>query len=111
LDGPVVLAGHAYGGAVITEAGSHPAVAHLVYLSGLALDDGESYSDAASEEAVSAGAAPPGPAHTAAGVRGAPAGAGAPRPAAGGAGPGRASPMPAPPPPGPGPSPASGPRH
>jgi pimeloyl-ACP methyl ester carboxylesterase len=55
LDGPVVLAGHAYGGAVITEAGSHPAVAHLVYLSGLALDDGESCSDAASEEAVSAG--------------------------------------------------------
>jgi pimeloyl-ACP methyl ester carboxylesterase len=51
----VVLAGHAYGGAVITEAGSHPAVAHLVYLSGLALDDGESCSDAASEEAVSAG--------------------------------------------------------
>ncbi|HYA50846.1 MAG TPA: alpha/beta fold hydrolase, partial [Streptosporangiaceae bacterium] len=25
LDGSVVLAGHAYGGAVITEAGSHPA--------------------------------------------------------------------------------------
>src|SRR6185369_14343612 len=55
LDGPVVLAGHAYGGAVITEAGSHPAVAHLVYLSGMALDDGESCSDVASDEAVTAG--------------------------------------------------------
>ena len=55
LDGPAVLAGHAYGGAVITEAGSHPAVAHLVYLSGLALDDGESCTDVASEEAVAAG--------------------------------------------------------
>jgi pimeloyl-ACP methyl ester carboxylesterase len=55
LDGPVVLAGHSYGGAVITEAGSHRAVSHLVYLAALALDDGESCTSAASDEAVAAG--------------------------------------------------------
>jgi pimeloyl-ACP methyl ester carboxylesterase len=55
LDGPVVLAGHAYGGAVITEAGSHRAVSHLVYLAALALDDGESCSTAGSQEAASEG--------------------------------------------------------
>jgi pimeloyl-ACP methyl ester carboxylesterase len=55
LDRPVILAGHAYGGAVITEAGSHPAVSHLVYVGAWALDDGETCSNAASEEAVSAG--------------------------------------------------------
>jgi pimeloyl-ACP methyl ester carboxylesterase len=54
-DGPAILVGHSYGGAVITEAGSHPAVTHLAYLSGLALDDGESCTDAASEEAVAEG--------------------------------------------------------
>lgn len=34
LSGPVLLCGHSYGGAVITEAaaGPHPSVAHLVYL-------------------------------------------------------------------------------
>src|ERR1700724_2435336 len=31
IDGEVVLLGHSYGGAVITEAGVHPAVRHLVY--------------------------------------------------------------------------------
>jgi pimeloyl-ACP methyl ester carboxylesterase len=36
-----VLVGHSYGGAVITEAGAHPAVTHLLYLSGLAPDTGE----------------------------------------------------------------------
>ena len=55
LGGPVILVGHSYGGAVITEAGSHPAVAHLVYLSAFALDDGESCSDAASQQAASEG--------------------------------------------------------
>ena len=30
--GPVVLVGHSYGGAVITEAGNHPKVASLVYI-------------------------------------------------------------------------------
>jgi pimeloyl-ACP methyl ester carboxylesterase len=37
-----VLVGHSYGGAVITEAGEHPAVRELVYLSGFLLDEGES---------------------------------------------------------------------
>ena len=38
--GPVVLVGHSYGGAVITEAGNHPKVAALVYIAAFALDDG-----------------------------------------------------------------------
>ena len=40
--GPVVLVGHSYGGAVITEAGNHPKVAALVYIAAFALDAGES---------------------------------------------------------------------
>ena len=40
--GPVVLVGHSYGGAVITEAGNHPSVAALVYIAAFALDAGES---------------------------------------------------------------------
>ncbi|MGH8615218.1 MAG: alpha/beta fold hydrolase [Gammaproteobacteria bacterium] len=43
-DGPVVLVGHSYGGAVITEAGNHPKVAALVYITAFALDKGESVS-------------------------------------------------------------------
>src|SRR3974390_639444 len=38
----VVLVGHSYGGAVVTEAGAHDAVEHLVYLAAFALDAGES---------------------------------------------------------------------
>jgi pimeloyl-ACP methyl ester carboxylesterase len=45
LDGPVVLAGHSYGGAVITIAGSSDKVAGLVYVAGLAPDEGESVND------------------------------------------------------------------
>lgn len=41
-DGPVVLVGHSYGGAVISEAGTHDKVAKLVYLTAFALDKGES---------------------------------------------------------------------
>ncbi len=41
-DGPVVLVGHSYGGAVITEAGTHPNVAALVYVAAFAPDKGES---------------------------------------------------------------------
>jgi pimeloyl-ACP methyl ester carboxylesterase len=41
-DGPVVLVGHSYGGAVITEAGTHPSVAALVYICAFAPDKGES---------------------------------------------------------------------
>ncbi|HEV2802259.1 MAG TPA: alpha/beta hydrolase [Pyrinomonadaceae bacterium] len=40
--GPVVLVGHSYGGAVITEAGNDPKVAGLVFVAGWALDKGES---------------------------------------------------------------------
>src|ERR1700675_3579980 len=42
MDGPVVLVGHSYGGAIITEAGNHPKVAALVYIAAFALDEGES---------------------------------------------------------------------
>ncbi|MFF3559547.1 alpha/beta hydrolase [Streptomyces sp. NPDC002574] len=41
-DGPVVLVGHSYGGAVITEAGRHEKVAALVYIAAFAPDQGES---------------------------------------------------------------------
>jgi len=41
-DGPVILAGHSYGGAVITEAGTHDKVAALVYITAFAPDTGES---------------------------------------------------------------------
>src|SRR5260370_41235768 len=40
--GPVVLVGHSYGGAVITEAGNDPKVAGLVYITAFAPDQGES---------------------------------------------------------------------
>jgi len=40
--GPVVLVGHSYGGAVITEAGNDPNVAALVYIAAFAPDTGES---------------------------------------------------------------------
>ncbi len=40
-DGPVLLAGHSYGGAVITEAGLNPKVAGLVYVAAFAPDEGE----------------------------------------------------------------------
>ncbi len=41
-DGPLLLVGHSYGGAVITEAGNDPKVAGLVYVSAVAPDQGES---------------------------------------------------------------------
>ena len=43
-NGPVVLVGHSYGGAVITEAGNDPKVAGLVYITAFAPDKGESVS-------------------------------------------------------------------
>ncbi len=42
--GPVILVGHSYGGAIITEAGNDPKVAGLVYITAFALDNGESVS-------------------------------------------------------------------
>jgi pimeloyl-ACP methyl ester carboxylesterase len=44
LDGPVILVGHSYGGVVITEAGTDPKVAALVYIAAFAPDKGESVS-------------------------------------------------------------------
>ena len=41
-DGPAILVGHSYGGTVITEAGTHPNVAALVYITAFAPDKGES---------------------------------------------------------------------
>ena len=41
-DGPAILVGHSYGGAVITEAGNHERVAGLVYIAAFAPDAGES---------------------------------------------------------------------
>jgi len=42
LDGPAILVGHSYGGAVVTEAGHHERVAGLVYVAAFAPDKGES---------------------------------------------------------------------
>lgn len=39
--GPVILVGHSYGGAIITQAGNDPKVAGLVYIAAHALDAGE----------------------------------------------------------------------
>jgi len=41
-DGPTILVGHSYGGAVITEAGNDPKVVGLVYITAFAPDKGES---------------------------------------------------------------------
>jgi pimeloyl-ACP methyl ester carboxylesterase len=43
-NGPVILVGHSYGGAVITEAGNDPKVVALVYVAGWVPDKGESVS-------------------------------------------------------------------
>ena len=40
--GPVLLVGHSYGGVVVTEAGTDPQVAGLVYIAAFAPDKGES---------------------------------------------------------------------
>ena len=41
LNGPAVLVGHSYGGAIITEAGNDPKVAALVYVAAFQPDSGE----------------------------------------------------------------------
>lgn len=41
-DGPTILVGHSYGGAIITQAGTHYNVAGLVYITAFAPDQGES---------------------------------------------------------------------
>lgn len=55
LDEPAVLVGHSYGGAVITEAGEHPTVEHLVFIAAMVLDAGETCSAAAVVESDAAG--------------------------------------------------------
>lgn len=40
-DGPVVLVGHSYGGVIVTQAGSDPKVAALVYVAAMLPDEGE----------------------------------------------------------------------
>lgn len=45
LDGPCILVAHSYGGAVITEAGTDPAVLGLVYVAAHMPDAGESEAD------------------------------------------------------------------
>jgi len=53
--GPVLLVGHSYGGAVITEAGNHDNVVGLVYIAAFAPDAGESAgSVAARQQSVAA---------------------------------------------------------
>lgn len=54
LDGPAVLVGHSYGGAVITAAGAHPRVRALVYVAAFALAQGESISRVAPETPIPA---------------------------------------------------------
>ena len=45
IDGPVLLVGHSYGGAAITDAGTHPAVRHLVFVAAFPLDAHETVMD------------------------------------------------------------------
>jgi pimeloyl-ACP methyl ester carboxylesterase len=47
---PVVLVGHSYGGAVITEAGNNPKVRSLIYIAAFAPDAGESVLSLAEEK-------------------------------------------------------------
>lgn len=44
-NGPVLLVGHSWGGAVITEAGNDPRVAGLVYVAAGAPDEGQSFGE------------------------------------------------------------------
>jgi len=57
-DGQVILVGHSYGGAVITEAGNDPKVAGLVYVAAFAPDDGESVSSLIKDPPPGASAPP-----------------------------------------------------
>jgi pimeloyl-ACP methyl ester carboxylesterase len=47
FDEPVVLAGHSYGGVIITQAGLHPRVSDLIYVAAFNLDESESAMTAA----------------------------------------------------------------
>lgn len=54
-DGPVILVGHSWGGAVITQAGDDPKVAGLVYVSAYAPEAGQSANEASSPFGVTDG--------------------------------------------------------
>jgi pimeloyl-ACP methyl ester carboxylesterase len=54
--GPVLLVGHSYGGAVITQAGNAPNVVGLVYIAAFAPDAGESLGEIAQAAPAPAGA-------------------------------------------------------
>src|ERR1700750_1471853 len=58
-DGPVILVGHSYGGAVITEAGTDPRVAGLVYIAAFSPDRGESVSTLIKSGSVPGAPVPP----------------------------------------------------
>jgi pimeloyl-ACP methyl ester carboxylesterase len=57
VKGPVLLAGHSYGGAVITEAGNAPNVVGLVYIAAFAPDAGENLAQIGEAAPPPAGAA------------------------------------------------------
>ena len=54
-DGPVILVGHSWGGAVITQAGDDPKVAGLVFVAAYAPDAGQSANDASAPFGVTEG--------------------------------------------------------
>jgi pimeloyl-ACP methyl ester carboxylesterase len=54
-DGPVILVGHSWGGAVITQAGNDPKVAGLVYVAAYAPEAGQSANDASTPFGVTEG--------------------------------------------------------
>lgn len=56
-EGEVLLVGHSWGGAVITEAGNHPQVKGLVYVAAGAPDNGQSFGDWWKDYAPAPGAA------------------------------------------------------
>jgi pimeloyl-ACP methyl ester carboxylesterase len=55
LNPPVLLVGHSYGGAVITEGGIHPSVQRLVFVCALAIDSHESCGTAVLDETANLG--------------------------------------------------------
>lgn len=57
--GDVILVGHSYGGAVITEAGNNPKVTSLVYITAFAPDKGESVASLLGNPAAHGAPAPP----------------------------------------------------
>jgi len=54
-DGPVILVGHSWGGAVITQAGDEPKVAGLVYVAAYAPDVGQSANEASTPFGITDG--------------------------------------------------------